>query len=245
MADKSVKLTVSNWTKAILFGDSLTQFSFSADGCWGAKVADYLQRKCDVLNRGFSGYNSRWNKIILPKLVTQADAESIAFVTIFLGANDSVDKSLNPMQHVPLEEYKQNLIDMVDYLQSIGVKRNRVILITPPACDEEAWALDCKLKERPTPPSKVNSLTKSYAEACVEAAQVCGTECVDLYTCMMKQEDWKSCLNDGLHLATRGSLLLFDLLQPILDKLTSELPMIYNLWSEVDNENPNATLDKW
>ena len=72
-------------------------------------------RKCDVINRGFSGYNTRWNKIILPRLVTSEMAPEIAAITIFLGANDS-NNELNSKQMVPIDEYKQNMIEMVKYL---------------------------------------------------------------------------------------------------------------------------------
>lgn len=50
-------------------------------------------RKCDVVNRGISGYNTRWAKLILPRLITEStSADSIAAVTIFFGANDSALK---------------------------------------------------------------------------------------------------------------------------------------------------------
>lgn len=71
-------------------------------------------RKCDVINRGFSGYNTRWNKFILPRLVTSDMAADIVAITIFLGANDSNNDSSK--QAVPILEYKQNLIDMGTYL---------------------------------------------------------------------------------------------------------------------------------
>lgn len=51
-----------------------------------------LIRKCDVMNRGFSGYNSRWAKIVLPRLISSqnsADNSKIKAVTVFFGANDS------------------------------------------------------------------------------------------------------------------------------------------------------------
>eukprot|EP00397_Hematodinium_sp_SG-2012_P062470 GEMP01084428.1.p1 GENE.GEMP01084428.1~~GEMP01084428.1.p1 ORF type:complete len:217 (+),score=42.22 GEMP01084428.1:72-722(+) len=45
----------------ILFGDSITQQSFSIDnGGWGARLSDHFSRRADVLNRGFSGYTTRW-----------------------------------------------------------------------------------------------------------------------------------------------------------------------------------------
>ena len=50
-------------------------------------------RKCDVLNRGFSGYNTRWAKIILPRLIKKGTGlDSPVAVTIFFGANDSALK---------------------------------------------------------------------------------------------------------------------------------------------------------
>lgn len=47
-----------------------------------------LVRKCDVVNRGLSGYNTRWAKILLPRLITSAVTSQIAAVTVFFGAND-------------------------------------------------------------------------------------------------------------------------------------------------------------
>lgn len=50
-------------------------------------------RKCDVLNRGFSGYNTRWAKIILPSLIREGNSlDTPVAVTIFFGANDSALK---------------------------------------------------------------------------------------------------------------------------------------------------------
>lgn len=52
-------------------------------------------RKCDVVNRGVSGYNTRWAKLILPRLITRStSAESTVAVTIFFGANDSALKGM-------------------------------------------------------------------------------------------------------------------------------------------------------
>lgn len=46
-----------SWRKIVLFGDSLTQYSFDSKG-WGAIIANHYQRKCDVFNRGYSGYTT-------------------------------------------------------------------------------------------------------------------------------------------------------------------------------------------
>ncbi|MEJ1287326.1 cleavage and polyadenylation specificity factor 3 [Cricetulus griseus] len=134
------------WPRVVLFGDSITQFSFQPGG-WGALLADRLVRKCDVLNRGFSGYNTRWAKIILPRLISKGSGmENPVAVTVFFGANDATLKDENPKQHVPLDEYSANLRAMVQYLRSVDILEERVILITPPPLGEAAWEKECILK---------------------------------------------------------------------------------------------------
>uniref|UniRef100_A0A8C0W7F5 Isoamyl acetate-hydrolyzing esterase 1 homolog n=1 Tax=Castor canadensis TaxID=51338 RepID=A0A8C0W7F5_CASCN len=135
-----------HWPRVVLFGDSITQFSFQKGG-WGASLADSLVRKCDVLNRGFSGYNTRWAKIILPRLIRMGSSlDSPVAVTIFFGANDSALKAENPKQHIPLAEYVSNLKSMVRYLRSVGIPQDRVILITPPPLCESAWEEECLIQ---------------------------------------------------------------------------------------------------
>ncbi|XP_041371484.1 isoamyl acetate-hydrolyzing esterase 1 homolog isoform X1 [Gigantopelta aegis] len=232
--------TVVFWPKIVLFGDSLTQHCFGSEGKWGALLADHLQRKCDVINRGFSGYNVRWCKYLLPQLISEEDADVIAAVTIFLGTNDSNDATLNSKQHVPLEEYQEGLNEMVEYLQSAGLERHQIILITPPPCDVKAWEKECTAKGRPM--AKSNKTAGEYAKACVEAANECGTKCVDLYTAMMKNEGWEEYLHDGLHLSSKGSEFLFGLLRPLIDQLTSNLKTRFPLWDQIDEKNPEASL---
>ncbi|XP_010159957.1 PREDICTED: isoamyl acetate-hydrolyzing esterase 1 homolog, partial [Eurypyga helias] len=121
-------------------------FSFQENG-WGAFLAERLVRKCDVVNRGLSGYNTKWAKLILPRLISKsAGAESTVAVTIFFGANDSALKDLNPKQHVPLEEYAANLKSMIQYLKSVDITEDRIILITPPPLQESAWERECLAK---------------------------------------------------------------------------------------------------
>ena len=76
-----------------------------------------FNRKCDVINRGFSGYNTRWNRILLPRLVTSDNAGDIVVFVIFLGANDACVKHLSPGHHIPVHDYRNNLVAMVDYLK--------------------------------------------------------------------------------------------------------------------------------
>ena len=55
-------------------------------------------------------------------------------------------------------------------------------------------------------------------------------------------QNWESFLNDGLHLSTPGSELLFNLLQPLIDKLVADIPIKFPFWDEVDTKNISTSL---
>lgn len=55
----------------------------------------------------------------------------------------------NPQQHVPLQEYSENLKDISRFLSSAGVSADKVIFITPPPLHEPAWEKECILKGKP------------------------------------------------------------------------------------------------
>lgn len=72
----------------MLIGDSITQQSFSVEHCgFGAGLADWYQRSADVINRGFSGYNSLWVSQLLPRALPQQlfKGEDCVLATVFLG----------------------------------------------------------------------------------------------------------------------------------------------------------------
>ncbi|XP_032285913.1 isoamyl acetate-hydrolyzing esterase 1 homolog isoform X1 [Phoca vitulina] len=229
------------WPRVLLFGDSITQFSFQQGG-WGASLADRLVRKCDVLNRGFSGYNTRWAKIILPRLIRKENSlDSPVAVTIFFGANDSALKDENPKQHVPLAEYVANLESMVGYLQEAGVPRSRVVLITPPPLCEAAWEQECLLQGCKL--NRLNSVVGEYAGACLQVAQDCGIDVLDLWTLMQKDtQDFSSYLSDGLHLSPKGNEFLFSHLWPLIEKKVSSLPLLLPYWRDVAEAKPELSL---
>nr|XP_044993783.1 isoamyl acetate-hydrolyzing esterase 1 homolog isoform X2 [Jaculus jaculus] len=229
------------WPRVVLFGDSITQFSFQQGG-WGAALADKLVRKCDVLNRGFSGYNTRWAKIILPRLIRKGCClENPVAVTIFFGANDSALKDENPKQHIPLDEYAANLKSMVQYLQSADVPGDQVILITPPPLCETAWEKECIVQGCRL--NRLNSVVGKYANACVQVAQDCGTDVLDLWTLMQKDnQDFSAYLSDGLHLSSKGNEFVFTHLWPLIDKKLSSLPLLLPYWRDVAEAKPELSL---
>lgn len=111
------------------FGDSLTQYSFDPEGGWGAALAHRFQRRADVVNRGFSGYNTRIVQRELPRHVLPLVDVDTLLTTVFLGANDAAIPPAH--QHVPLDEFRTNLTAIVLEIQ----KKNpsgKVLVITPP-----------------------------------------------------------------------------------------------------------------
>lgn len=74
----------------------------------------FFARRADVVVRGFSGYNTRHCLALLPHVAT--DLKDVVGATIFLGANDA-SKPVNTQQAVPLQEYVQNLKDIVVHFQ--------------------------------------------------------------------------------------------------------------------------------
>ncbi len=130
--------------RVLFFGDSITQHGFNTDiQGWVAKLGNWWTRRVDLLNRGYSGYNTRWARQVIEDVVVN---ESPDFVFMFFGANDAVDPSV--LQHVPLHEYKDHLRAMASLLKKKlpGVP---VILITPPPVWEEKLQHFNKQKGKP------------------------------------------------------------------------------------------------
>ncbi|XP_063646197.1 isoamyl acetate-hydrolyzing esterase 1 homolog isoform X4 [Pan troglodytes] len=187
------------------------------------------------------GYNTRWAKIILPRLIRKGNSLDIPVaVTIFFGANDSALKDENPKQHIPLEEYAANLKSMVQYLKSVDIPENRVILITPTPLCETAWEEQCIIQGCKL--NRLNSVVGEYANACLQVAQDCGTDVLDLWTLMQDSQDFSSYLSDGLHLSPKGNEFLFSHLWPLIEKKVSSLPLLLPYWRDVAEAKPELSL---
>ena len=102
------------WKKLLLFGSSNTESGFSKEACWVALLSDLLKRKCDVINRGLSGYNTSNIRQILPELLEEFEPESTCGIILFVGSNDCVDEGF--AQHVPLKQFRENLEAMLAYI---------------------------------------------------------------------------------------------------------------------------------
>ena len=77
-----------SWKKLIIIGDSNTQFGFGTEceANWLSFLANMLQRRCDVINRGFSGYNTRYMKDLTPRILSEFQVKTICGVIVLLGS---------------------------------------------------------------------------------------------------------------------------------------------------------------
>ncbi|XP_078169159.1 SGNH hydrolase-type esterase superfamily protein isoform X2 [Carex rostrata] len=193
----------------VLFGDSITEQSFRPGG-WGAALADSYSRKADIVVRGYGGYNTRWALFLLHQIfpLTGSTSPPVA-VTIFFGANDAVLLGRqSEKQHVPLNEYKDNLRKMISHLKEMSPKMV-VVLIAPPPVDEdgrEQYAKSLYGEKARKLPERTNEVTGTYARKCVELAEEMQILCIDTWSVMQQTEGWqKSFLRDGLHLTEEGN----------------------------------------
>ncbi|KAJ3352628.1 isoamyl acetate-hydrolyzing esterase [Entophlyctis luteolus] len=217
---------------------------------FGAVLAHAYMRKLQVVNRGYAGEfrksfcviarsdigragaNTRQCKEILrDTLTTVLPAPSairtpkIKLLTIMLGANDSVLVDVNPKQHIPLDEYKQNLSDMLAIIRT-EFPETRVILITPPPVDPDAY----KVKLESFGLSLDHSIEQSrrYRDACLEAGEeASGWEndlaMIDTWELFLgrqeteyEAEEVRDCLSDGLHMSAKGNRLLGEALLAVI-----------------------------
>ncbi|RHZ65264.1 hypothetical protein Glove_318g14 [Diversispora epigaea] len=222
------------YNQIVLIGDSITQWSFDPEiKGWGAKLSLTYVRKFDVYNRGFSGYNTEWAKIILKQLLPEhksnnSDGPKIVLLTIFFGANDAALPISK--QHVELDRYKQNLIEMVQMVKQSD-SSIRIVLITPPPLDEEVWKVE-----------RNSETTKQYALTCAQVAEELCIPVVNLWKIITDSVNDKNSgltlkdyLSDGLHLDSLGNEILHK----------SLLEIIVGNWPELDPEKLPMNVSPW
>jgi len=227
--------STSGRAKLVLFGDSITQASFSAsDRGWGARLADRYQRRADVLNRGFAGYNTDWFLRFAATGAGQVDLLAhgdVRLVAVFFGANDASDPVLNARQHVPLDAFRSNLGDVAALARRHFGPAVRVVLISPPpVCHAKRLQFQReRYGEKATGElERTLELSGKYANCVKEVARELGLPFLDLWTTMQftpsgESRDWEDFLSDGLHLSASGNEFLGDSLIAMIDRLLPDL----------------------
>lgn len=162
----------------VLFGDSLTQRSFEANG-WGSSLAVRYGRRCDVYNRGFGGYNSRWCLSMLKEMFPEDETQLL--VTIMLGTNDAALRHVEPAVYVPLDEYEKNLREIVKHCKKTA---KFVVVMTPPCMNENqrlAFQHEKYGDGAIGTLDRTNENTRKYAGICTKVSRELGMPCVDLF----------------------------------------------------------------
>ncbi|KAG9237010.1 SGNH hydrolase-type esterase domain-containing protein [Amylocarpus encephaloides] len=130
-------MTSKRYPQFLLIGDShIQRASRLRDGfSFGAVLAEHVERRLDVVNRGFSGYNSSHMLCILDQIIPSTSAAKVDYVLLLLGSNDSCLPSSPTNQYVPLEEYRANLKTIITH-SSIKVHDPLILIVTPPPINE-------------------------------------------------------------------------------------------------------------
>ena len=225
--------------KVLFFGDSITQHGFNTaiDG-WVSKMAEWWIRRVDVLNRGYSGYNSRWALLMIQEAVVKEDPD---FVFIFFGANDSVDEKV--VQHVPLNEYRQNIFDIANTIRN-QLPKIPIVIITPPPIWEDLLQDFNRNKGKAILIDRTNERALQYADACKDVGKTLNIPVVNSWEAMEGfSSNRANYLSDGLHLSSIGNLKLFDAVMLVVLRYFPEwnpdiMEMQMPQWAQIDPTNP-------
>jgi lysophospholipase L1-like esterase len=155
-----------------------------------------------------------------PRLLKEMQCSPPSLVTLFLGANDAVESS--KAQHVPLNEFTDNLKAMLSLIQK-EFPDCALILITPPAIAEKnSW-------------DRTNERAGLYADACVDLGKRLNVPVCNVWAAMQPEKE--SYLSDGLHLNANGNHCVYQLLSTLIAEhwplLTpTALPFGYPDWKD-------------
>ncbi|THC89177.1 hypothetical protein EYZ11_011378 [Aspergillus tanneri] len=216
----------------ILFGDSITEMSSVQNTGFGLHGAlqDAYGRRLDIINRGL-------------RILTQK--------TIFFGANDACLPGHT--QHVPLDQYKENLTRIIQHPATIS-QNPKILILTPPPVNEHQLLVFDKEKGNSNP-SRTARNTKSYADAARGVAALTGVAVADVWTAFVKVAGWKEgdplpgsrdlpeldrfkkLFIDGLHLTADGYRVVYDVVMEAIrtnwpDQDPKRLPMVFPHWTE-------------
>ncbi|KAF4981638.1 hypothetical protein FZEAL_2607 [Fusarium zealandicum] len=236
--------------QVVLFGDSLFQYSSQLLDGFSLQAALQFEfiRRLDVMNRGYSGFNTDHALKYLPDIFPERTASSpkMDYLAILFGANDAVLENSVTNQHVPLDRYKENLIKIINH-PNISAHKPQILLVTPPPLDE-IKATPRNLENGHLEPIRTTTVSASYSEVVRQVARENpGVVLIDLWQVFMdkadsmepgnytpggpllgsfdngKQGGLDVLLHDGLHMGGEGYRVFYDALRPHIGKEWKDL----------------------
>ena len=226
-AMKSANTATQKRASIVLFGDSLTERSFEVGG-FGARMQHEFRRCVDVKARGYSGYNTDHAVSMLDQVFTSEEPSPV-LVTVLFGSNDACDgkSPAGAVQHVPVERYEKNLVRIAESVLRLKPSP-RLLFITPPRVDDDAWAMDCSIRAAQpgsgfgtllagstSAPNRTTALVKPYVEAMKRVAHSISIPVVDLYDSLQSSIGGNvdsTAFVDGLHFSEIGQRRVAELI---------------------------------
>jgi lysophospholipase L1-like esterase len=206
-----------------LFGDSITQYSFGEAGVqvgWGSLVSSAYQRRADVFNRGFSGYNTRHALDLVPRVFGTHESGYL-FCIVFFGANDAALQG--ERQHVPVEEYGENLGKIIKSIRDLTKSSEDqtcedsfpIIVMTPPPVDDETWKNELGRDDY----DRTNENGRKYGEEAKKVAKQLNCPVLDTWELLEGHtSNFSAHLSDGLHLSESGNRIIYEGLMDLIKK---------------------------
>lgn len=228
------------YEKFLLFGDSITQFAFNTkmddnkpdQFSLGAALVNAYTRRLDIVQRGFSGYNTRWALKLLPRIL-ENESPGIVMSTLYFGSNDACHGG---HQKVELPEFKDNVKRLLDLFRSKGIKP---ILVGPALFDKDNWNPK-KADEVAQGYVRSNENNKLYSDALQEIADKEQIPFVNLYDAFSREggSEWRDLLCDGLHYTGKGYEIFYNELMKAIrthypELAPESLPFKYPEWRQI------------
>ncbi|DBA01110.1 TPA: hypothetical protein N0F65_001738 [Lagenidium giganteum] len=201
----------------LLLGDSLTEFAADpAQQGWVCRLQHEYVRTADLVNRGLSGYNTRWFLDVAWPVISQElkTKWSPVLVTLWFGANDAaLPSGVDAGEYVPLDEYARNIESIITKMLEAAPNAHVIVLTPPPVDDAVRLTLvtDSALLDRS------DAHVKDYAARCLEIAQrfqstarVTGIDMRKVVQDAAARSDqsFASLFCDGLHFSDAGNELV-------------------------------------
>jgi len=199
----------------------LTQTSFEG---WGGGLAQRYQRRADVLNRGMSGYNTRWFLAYSKDDGIWEEPGTIKLITIWFGANDASLAKYNPHHHVPLEEYQNNLKRLVILAKESYPSAKLVMITPPPVHHEQRFEYQrTRYGDKATGIlERTLDSAEKYSEACKTVASELDVPCLNMFDLMVNEggdnDGFGRYLWDGLHFSSEGHDFVCEKLLAFIEK---------------------------
>lgn len=231
-----------HYKKLLLFGDSITEYSYnpyayssekkpkSPQFGFGAYVTNKYTRRLDVVQRGYAGYNSDQAREIYPKVLSHL--EDVVFGTLFFGTNDAVASG---PQAVPLDRYLENM----EYIIDLALERNIKLVVFGPALhDANLWDKVMTPEDRLAGRFRSNERNKQYLEALKSLCERKKVAFGDLYTAFSQYRDSSQLLSDGIHYSGKGYEVMARVFDDAVRKtypelLPENLDLVLPLWRDI------------